>query len=680
MKASELKIADFLTSTKVQFTIPVYQRNYDWKVEQCQQLLNDILSIGQDCDVSNHFIGSIVYIHNNGAYTSSQIKEWIIIDGQQRLTTIMLIYLVLYHLTKSQGKNDLADEINETILINKFSSAPYKLKLKPTDNHVSAMEYIYKGNFSEGLGYFSRLVENFKYFKSCITLENLDIVRQGLDKLMFVEVSLERGKDNPQRIFESLNSTGLALSEADLIRNYILMDLESDKQNIFFQYWDIIEKFAKDEANNESKVSDFIRNYLTKINKKIPNKTRIYEAFKGKYPRVQEKDLLELKQFSKYYGILVNPEREEDVDIRLHLQYIKLLEVKTAYPFLLNVYHDYSCLNKINKEQFIQILEWLQSFIVRRLVVGLPTNALNKIFMVLYNENELAVSENYVSTIVKSLSRRINNQRFPNDIEVIEALKNCSIYNWASKNRTYLFERLENFKNKEFISIINNKKISLEHIFPQNAGDDWYEDLDSQQYEFMQQKLHTLANLTLTGYNSELSNKSFIKKRELYKDSRLWLNSSLRSLSKWGKNEWEDRFTLLSERFLNIWKQPEYEEQDSEINLMDVNDLTYRKLISAQFQDIQLEVNNVTELYRVVIEQLFQEEPTRFLETQLAEKLCIVPDGKKDELRVAVALPNNYQMETNYSNNDKLARLKQVLITLNLENELFIRLDSFNKN
>ncbi|CDI00536.1 hypothetical protein SVR5_02032 [Glaesserella parasuis 29755] len=196
----------------------------------------------------------------------------------------------------------------------------------------------------------------------------------------------------------------------------------------------------------------------------------------------------------------------------------------------------------------------------------------------------------------------------------------------------------------------------------------------------MQQKLHTLANLTLTGYNSELSNKSFIKKRELYKDSRLWLNSSLRSLSKWGKNEWEDRFTLLSERFLNIWKQPEYEEQDSEINLMDVNDLTYRKLISAQFQDIQLEVNNVTELYRVVIEQLFQEEPTRFLETQLAEKLCIVPDGKKDELRVAVALPNNYQMETNYSNNDKLARLKQVLITLNLENELFIRLDSFNKN
>ncbi|MCT8567685.1 DUF262 domain-containing protein, partial [Glaesserella parasuis] len=292
MKASELKITDFLTSTKVQFTIPVYQRNYDWKVEQCQQLLNDILSIGQDCDVSNHFIGSIVYIHNNGAYTSSQIKEWIIIDGQQRLTTIMLIYLVLYHLTKSQEKNDLADEINETILINKFSSAPYKLKLKPTDNHVSAMEYIYKGNFSEGLGYFSRLVENFKYFKSCITLENLDIVRQGLDKLMFVEVSLERGKDNPQRIFESLNSTGLALSEADLIRNYILMDLESDKQNIFFQYWDIIEKFAKDDANNESKVSDFIRDYLTKINKKIPNKTRIYEAFKSKYPRVQENDLL----------------------------------------------------------------------------------------------------------------------------------------------------------------------------------------------------------------------------------------------------------------------------------------------------------------------------------------------------------------------------------------------------
>lgn len=337
MKASEQKITTFLNTAKVQFIIPVYQRNYDWKIEQCAKLLNDILTIGQDKKQESHFIGSIVYIHNN-MYTSSQIQEWVVIDGQQRLTTIMLIYFVLYHLKRKQDEIE-SEDINDNILRNKYSKDNYKLKLKPTDNNIAAMEYLYRGDVNEDWAIYSRFVENFRYFQSQITEENADVVLLGLDKLMFVEVSLERGKDNPQRIFESLNSTGLALSEADLIRNYILMDLEAEQQNQFFKdYWDLIEQSAKDEINNESRVSDFVRDYLTKKNKKIPTKSKVYESFKATFPKIEEKDLADLKIFAKYYGKLLNPTREQDAEIRQQLQYIKRLEINTAYPFLLSIY------------------------------------------------------------------------------------------------------------------------------------------------------------------------------------------------------------------------------------------------------------------------------------------------------------------------------------------------------
>ncbi len=334
-----------------------------------------------------HFIGSIVYVHDD-VYTASRIKELTIIDGQQRLTTLTLIYLALYQLAKDLKDDGLESEISETYLINKFAPEEEKLKLRPTENNDKALKYLLRGHSDEEYTDFSKLIDNFNYFKGRISEENYLVVLKGLSKLMFVEVSLDREKDDPQRIFESLNSTGLELTQADLIRNYILMGLNRRDQNKIYQnYWEIIEKLAKDESSNSSRVSDFIRDYLTLENNNIPNKGKVYLEFKAKYPTSSLEDLEtilgNIKSLVKHYNKLLNPKNETDKDIRKQLEYISKLEINVAYPFLMKVYDDYSK-EIIDKSTFVKILELIQSFTWRRFILGLPTNALNKIFMNLY--------------------------------------------------------------------------------------------------------------------------------------------------------------------------------------------------------------------------------------------------------------------------------------------------------
>ena len=244
MKASETKVENFLSANKTQFVIPVYQRNYDWSTSQCKQLLNDILEVGTNKKMNAHFIGSIVYIHDD-VYTATRIKELTVIDGQQRLTTLTLIYLVIHRLAKELKDEGLVNEISETYLINKFASEAEKLKLRPTENNNKALKYLLRSDKNEEFKEFSKLIDNFNYFQGRITEENYQFVLDGLAKLMFVEISLDREKDDPQRIFESLNSTGLELSQADLIRNYILMGLNhKDRNTIYHDYWEVIEKIG----------------------------------------------------------------------------------------------------------------------------------------------------------------------------------------------------------------------------------------------------------------------------------------------------------------------------------------------------------------------------------------------------------------------------------------------------
>ena len=682
MKANETKVEDFLSSNKTQFVIPVYQRNYDWTTGQCKQLLEDIIEVGISKRMNAHFIGSIVYVHDD-VYTASRIKELTVIDGQQRLTTLTLVYLVLHRLAKDLKNEGLVNEISETYLINKFSPEEEKLKLRPTDNNDRALKYLLRSDANEEYSEFSKLIDNFNYFKGRITEDNYQTVLRGLSKLMFVEVSLDREKDDPQRIFESLNSTGLELAQADLIRNYILMGLNRRDQNKIYQnYWELIEKLAKDETLNVSRVSEFIRDYLTLENKNIPNKGKVYLEFKAKYPTSTleelEATLSGIKSLAKHYNKLINPKNESDKEIYLQLEYINRLEINVAYPFLMKVYDDYFN-SVIDKGIFLAVLDLVQSFTWRRFILGLPTNALNKIFMSLYDKVE---HTDYLFSIQKSLLQRTGVQRFPKNAEVIDALKVKDVYNIKSKNRTYLLERLENFENREPVLIDGNQDITIEHIFPQNPNPKWKIELGNDEFDFVKENyLNTIGNLTLSGNNGKLGNKSFIDKRDLeeagYKDSRLWLNRYLTILDKWDKVEIERRFDLIAERVLKIWGIPNIvidEKADTnEISIFDAEEPKHKKLEYAVFFDQKIQVTQVTKLYVEVFRQLFELQPETFFTTELGTRIGLTKQPTEGNPRQPIEINDTYFIESNIDSNGKFDRIKQALTIFGFEDELMIK-------
>ncbi|HEY5511885.1 MAG TPA: DUF262 domain-containing protein, partial [Prolixibacteraceae bacterium] len=574
-------------------------------------------------------------------------------------------------------------EINETYLINKFSPEEEKLKLRPTDNNDRALKYLLRSDETEEYSDFSKLIDNFNYFKGRITEENYQTVLKGLSKLMFVEVSLDREKDDPQRIFESLNSTGLELSQADLIRNYILMGLiRRDQNKIYQNYWEIIEKLAKDETLNVSRVSDFIRDYLTLENKNIPNKGKVYIEFKAKYPTTTleelEVNLSRIKSLVKHYNKLINPKNEGDKDIRLQLEYINRLEINVAYPFIMKVYDDYSN-SIIDKAIFLKILELVQSFTWRRFILGLGTNSLNKIFMSLYDKVD---QTNYFYSIQKSLLQRTGVQRFPRNAEVIEALKVKDVYNIKSKNRTYLLERLENFDNRESVIIDGNQDITIEHIFPQNPDPKWKIELGNDEFNFIKEYyINTIGNLTLSGNNGKLGNKSFIDKRDLegagYKDSRLWLNKYLSILNKWDKSEIERRYELISERVLKIWGIPiitiEDKSDANEVNIFDAEDPKFKRLEYAVFFDQKIQVTQVAKLYVEIFRQLFELQPETFFTTELGAKIGLTKHPTEGNPRQAIALNDTYFIEGNIDNIGKFDKIKIALTIFDFEDELMIK-------
>lgn len=682
MKANETRVEDFLSANKTQFVIPVYQRNYDWNFVQCGQLLQDILEVGGKQDMTAHFIGSIVYVHDD-VYTSSRIKELSIIDGQQRLTTLTLIYLALLHLIKHLGEDELFDEIQETFLINKYASEQEKLKLKPTDNNELALKYLLRAEKTEEFNDFSKLVDNFNYFKERITEENYEYVRLGLSKLMFVEISLDRDKDDPQRIFESLNSTGLELSQSDLIRNYILMGLNREEQNnIYLNYWSIIEAKARDEKSNSSRVSDFIRDYLTLQNKKIPNKGKVYLEFKTKYPvsdlNTLKEHLSELKKLVQHYNKLLNPQNETDVAIRKELKYIQRLETNVAFPFLVQAYDDY-VKSVISKSEFLTILKTVQSYVWRRFIVGLPTNALNKVFMNLYEKIDI---ENYVESCQIALISKTGAAKFPKNSEMIDALRFKDMYNIQSKNRLYCLDQLENYDNTETVNIEENANITIEHIFPQNPASIWKLDLGEQQYQKIKDEyLNTISNLTLSGNNGKLGNKAFIEKRDFdnagYRDSRLWLNRYLATLEQWTINEINNRFELIADRFTKIWQYPDVtlpeETLNDEVNIFDADEPKGKKLAYAIFMDEKLNIAQVSKLYLEIFSRLFELQPSAFFTTELQEKLAITKNPESQIIRSPQPINDSYYIEANLDSNGKFDRIKLALSILDLEDELFIK-------
>jgi hypothetical protein len=506
----------------------------------------------------------------------------------------------------------------------------------------------------------------------------------GINSLLFVEISLERGKDDPQRIFESLNSTGLELSQADLIRNYILMGLAPDEQvRVFENYWDIIERNAKDSNKEESRVSDFIRDYLTFKNKKIPNKNSVYDEFKLRYANRDAKfyneSIEEIKNFSFHYNKLINPTRENDSEIKRELNYINRLEINVSFPFLMPVYNDYYN-EVIDKKCFIQILKFIQSYVWRRFIIGLPTNALNKIFMNLYSD---VVKTDYLTSIQKALLKKKGVQKFPTDKEIELAIAEKDVYNIQSKNRVYFLELLENHNNREYVNI-ENPDITIEHIFPQTPDSKWKEQLPENEYKLMEEKyLNTIANLTLSGNNGSLGNKTFLEKKYLNKNdkqqgynySNLKLNHFLKEIDEWNIENLEKRLKWLTERFYKIWGYPAIEidddaDNDEDYTIYNAPDPRYKKLDYFIFKDEKIETEEIAKMYYHVIKKLMEENSAAFNHPDLKQAIALTTNPK--DLRMPYELISGYFIEANIDNNSKFRKLKQLLTAFDLQDELLI--------
>ncbi|PDX50097.1 hypothetical protein BB483_03615 [Helicobacter pylori] len=546
MKAEATTLLGFFEENQNnQFVIPIYQRVYSWEKEQCEQLWDDVIKIGGNDKMNGHFIGSILYVLDGNTPSSPLL----IIDGQQRLTTITLLCIALRNHLSDEVKRE---EIEDLYLINGDKNGDKKFRLILSESDKDTLLSLIDKNKRKPSEPSVKIVENFKLFEKWISenTDKLETIVKGLEKLMIVYIALDKGKDDPQLIFESMNSKGIELTQTDLVRNYIVMETEVEKQKDFYnQYWRAMEE---DFKQNETLFNRFVRHYLTIKTGKIPNIKKVYEAFKD----YQQKEGIEiedlLKDLQKYCGYFcqIAFKKEADKDLNKALSFLVDLEMDVVYPLLLELYSDYRD-GVLSDQDFISIIALTESYIFRRTVCGLDTRGLNKIFPSFTKKID---KKQYLKSVEKHFGSLKGNQRFPNNDEFKDSFITIDFYHF--KKNKYFLERLENFDTKK---PVDTQKCDIEHIMPQTLTPEWQRDL-GENFEAMHEKyLHTIGNLTLTGYNAKYSNKSFQEKRDMekgFKQSSLKLNQSLKDLESFGEKEIEERANDLADWALKIWTYP----------------------------------------------------------------------------------------------------------------------------
>ena len=568
MKATEANLLKFLRKSP-QFVIPIYQRNYSWTEAQCRQLWADLMRAGRDDKVKAHFIGSIVYVER-GLSTVTTEEALLVIDGQQRLTTSTLLIAALAEHFKTHNVAELLDAFSFKKLRNYYLLNPdedgdrhYKLILSETDKDtlLALLQDTPMPAQSS-----TRITENYALFQSLIEehQQELEAICQGLAKLVIVDVALDRSQDNPQLIFESMNSTGLELSQADLIRNYILMGLEPKLQTeLYNTYWRPMEK-AFGQAAYVVHFDAFMRHYLTTKTGEIPNVREVYLAFKAfaqKQPdtHTRTRDLVaDIHAYALYYCAMALG-TETDAGLKQAFHDLRELKVDVAYPFLLDVYHDYQQ-GRLGSDEALQIVRLVESYVFRRAICAIPTNSLNKTFAGL---SRTLKKDRYLESVQAALLLLPSYRRFPKDEEFQREIKLRDLYNFRS--RSYWLRRLENHGRKERVVV---EDYTIEHILPQNEdlSPEWQQELGPDWQRIQEEWLHTLGNLTLTGYNSEYSDRPFAYKRDQVTDkdgnpigfasSPLKLNLGLGAVAQWDEAAIKARAERLATDAAKVWKVP----------------------------------------------------------------------------------------------------------------------------
>ena len=567
MKATEANLLEFIKKSP-RFIIPIYQRTYSWTERECRQLWDDILRAGASPEIKAHFMGSVVYIQD-GLYQVTTNSPLLVIDGQQRLTTITLLITALAEALEKrpEAAREPIDGFSPRKLRNYYLVNPeeegerhYKLLLSQTDRET-LIALVDRRELPPDVSL--RVSENITLFRNWIaSTSDLEILCQGVAKLLVIDTSLTRGEDNPQLIFESMNSTGRELSQADLVRNFVLMGLEPALQTrLYKEYWRPFELEFGQQAYG-AEFDAFMRHYLILKTGEIPRQDQVYEAFKthARSTVVAEAGtealLKDMRTFAGHYCAMALG-KEKRPRLREAFHDLRELKVEVAYPFLLELYDD-CAQGLISEDELLEIVRCIEAYVFRRAICAIPTNSLNKTFA---NFGKALRKDRYLESVRAHFLLMPSYRRFPRDDEFRRDFETRDLY--KSRIRSYWLRRLENHGRKERVVL---DEYTIEHIMPQtdNLSSAWKADLGAEWQRVQEKWLHTLGNLTLTGYNSEYSDRPFVEKRDMiggFKESPLRVNQGLAVLDRWDEEQIRRRAERLSGLAVDVWRFPALPEE-----------------------------------------------------------------------------------------------------------------------
>ena len=673
MDANKGYMVRFLNGNDKKFVIPVYQRAYSWKKGDCELLLSDLESVYEKGS-QTHFFGSIVYVANNLAgYT-----EYIIIDGQQRITTVSLLLLAIRnYLTNSprEGVSINTKKITTAYLTDEYAEDEKKLKLKLIEGDDYAYDQLISNSKPvEG----SLITANYQLFYDAVasmTDEQLSGLYDAIMKLEIVHVSLEPSKgDDPQLVFESLNSTGQKLLEGDKIRNYVLMNMTSDMQEKFYKkYWEPLENTI-----TKNDVDKFIRYFLSVKNHELASDKNIYFEFKS-YAIRQRNDaeaiLQDMLMYAEFYKI-IKTASGIDNSYNAVLARINKLEINMTIPLMFDLF----AANKegrISVEELTECFQILESYLVRRIICGLSTNALNKLFVGLALEIDKYTSKDhiqYVEAFKYAILSKRGKSRFPNDHDFRDKFSTYELYNAKPYVKKYILERLENWNNREQVAVeeqIDNGTLTIEHIMPQTLTDEWKEVLGDS-WELVHTKyIDTPGNLTLSAYNSDYSNLSFQKKKNMpekgFIHSKLQLNAYLKKLDKWDEEEIVKRAEALFERALQIWSIPSTDY--SPVNKEDIIywddedfDFTNKRIVKMVLFGDAIMTTDVTDAYKKINMAVYKFDPSEYMKV-------VVTATDKESIRSPFEIAPGIYITTNLSSQVKIANIQKLFESFEFESK-----------
>ncbi|MBF0376291.1 MAG: DUF262 domain-containing protein [Desulfamplus sp.] len=629
MQAKETKLQDIIEGTK-QYVIPLFQRTYSWENKEWDILWKDLIELCEAENPRTHFIGSIVNMPT--VSVPEGVAKFLLIDGQQRLTTIFVLLILLRNKARDSQREDFAEEINNTLLVNPYKKGNDFFKLMPTQVDRDIYKNLINGKQNETE---SQLTKAYNFFEK--KLRQVSFEHDKLKKIIssyFSVVSIVLDTDdNPYLVFESLNAKGKPLTQADLIRNYFFMRIHVDNQDeIYKNYW-----YPMQTALDES-LTEYIRHYLMRDGS-IIKQNDVYYALKEKVSQTNAIDYLkELYEFSAYYQRLIYPKFEPEEGLQKYFYRLNRIEVTTAYPLLLNCYGNYMQ-NNISKTDFVSILRTLENYLIRRFVCNIPTNQLNKIFSAVYPLLVTKHQDNHAEG-VKSI---LQNRGYPKDTEFYTRFKETKFYGAGDrqiKTKLILETLEENSAHKEVVSFDN---LTIEHVMPQTLSEWWQNHIGEDWEDTHEFFLHTIGNLTLTAYNSELSNDDFTSKKKTYDDSHLELNRYFFPIASWTRTEIERRAEALAKQALEIWNFFG-QESTATSGLKEVTGTspTGLKILGQQFQ---------VQTWRDVLEQTLNTvadlEPDKF--EIIAQNFPRYLGKEKNKFKAVRQLQNGFFIEVNLS-------------------------------